>query len=153
VAIRCDNVGRARKAVKIAAPEGRHTMPTLPWRFFDHAEPERHYVALLSYLPLRSGRHVPGFLLHTLRIRAQLRRSRGLLGYSLRAELAAKRFWTLSAWQDEASLQDFVHARHHARTMTALTPHMGATRFIRWTAKGSELPPSWEDALRRWREG
>ncbi|HZU88861.1 MAG TPA: hypothetical protein VE993_06355 [Stellaceae bacterium] len=127
-------------------------MPTLPWRSFAPAAPERRCVVLLTYLPLKGGRHVPGFLLHTARIVAQLRRSGGLLGYSLRAELPAKRFWTLSAWQDEARLRDFVGAEPHARTMTALAPHMGATRFIRWTLAGAELPPRWEDALRRWRE-
>ena len=104
-------------------------------------------------LPLKSGRRIPGFLLHTARIMAQLRKSGGLLGYSLRAELMAKRFWTLSAWEDEASLHGFVRAQPHARTMVALIPHMGATRFIRWTVKGSQLPLDWEDALRRWSEG
>ena len=128
-------------------------MLTLPWRSFARAEPEQPCLVLLTYLPLARHGRIPGFLLHTMRIRAQLRRSRGLIGYSLRAEPMAKRFWTLSAWQDEASLQDFVPAHPHARTMTALTPHMGATRFIRWTLEGSQLPPSWDDALRRWREG
>jgi quinol monooxygenase YgiN len=147
-----NNVDRARKAVKVAAPEERHAMPTRPWRSFEHAAPEQSYVVLLTYLPLTSARCIPRFLLHTARITAQLHRSRGLLGYSLRAEPAAKRFWTLSAWQDEASLQDFVQARPHARTMAALAPHIGATRFIRWTLTGAQLPPRWEEALARWRE-
>jgi hypothetical protein len=33
--------------------------------------------------------------------------------------------------------------------MKKLTPHMGATRFTRWTVKGSELPLLWDDALKR----
>jgi quinol monooxygenase YgiN len=147
-----DNVGRARKAVKIAAPEVRRRMPTSPWRSQAQAEPGRLYVALLSYLPLASSGRIPGFLLHTARIVRQLQGSRGLLGYSLRAELMAKRFWTLSAWQDEASLHDFVDAGPHARAMAALRPHMGVTRFIRWTVEAAQLPLDWEDALSRWRE-
>jgi hypothetical protein len=127
-------------------------MPTLPWRSFKRAEPERRYLCLLSYLPLASGRHLPGFSLHTIRIMAQLRISGGLIGYSLHAQLMARRFWTLSVWEDEASLRDFVRAQPHARTMTALVPHMGKTRFIRWMITGSELPLRWEDALRRWKE-
>ena len=127
-------------------------MPTLPWRSFKVADPDRQYVILLSFLPLRHGWQVPQFLLHTMRITGQLRRSRGLVGYSLRAELWAKRFWTLSAWQDEAALQAFVRARPHSQTMTAMASRMGMTRFIRWAAKGSELPVSWEKAIRRWRE-
>ena len=128
------------------------TMSTQPWRSFKRAEPERRYVCLVSYLPLASGRHVPGLLLYAMRITAQLRKSRGLLGYSLRAQLMTKEFWTLSAWEDEASLRDFVRAQPHGRAMTALAPYMGKTRFIRWTITGSEVPPSWEDALRRWKE-
>lgn len=126
-------------------------MPTLPWRSFARSATEQPCVALLTYLPLNRVGHIPQFLLHTMRIRAQLKKSRGLIGYSLRAELTAKRFWTLSVWQDEASLRDFAYAQPHAGTMTALTPHMGATRFIRWTVAGRELPLRWEDALKRWR--
>lgn len=127
-------------------------MPTLPWRSFERTPPEQPSLVLLTYLPLARRRHTPGFLLHTLRITAQLRRSPGLLGYALRAEPLAGRFWTLSAWRDEESLDAFVRTPPHARTMTALAARMGATRFIRWTLAGAQLPPGWDDALRRWRE-
>jgi quinol monooxygenase YgiN len=126
-------------------------VPTFPWRSFNVPDPERQHVILLSYLPLRHSWQIPQFMLHTARIMGQLRRSKGLLGYSLRAELGAKRFWTLSAWQDEVALQAFVRAQPHVQTMRAMVLRMGATRFIRWTVKGSELPASWEEALRRWR--
>jgi quinol monooxygenase YgiN len=132
-----------------AAEENR--MPTLPWRSFSDAGPDRQYVILLSFLPLRRSWQIPQFLFHTARIADQLRKSSGLLGYSLRAELVAKRFWTLSAWQDETALLAFVRADPHSQTMRALASRMGATRFIRWTAKGSELPPAWDEALKRWR--
>lgn len=124
-------------------------MPTLPWRSFNAAAPDQECVVLLSYLPLRRSWHIPQFLLYTARIAAQLRKSKGLLGYSLRAELGPKRFWTLSAWQHEGALQAFVRAELHSQTMRAMASRMGATRFIRWTVKGSELPTIWEEALKR----
>ena len=46
-------------------------------------------------------------------------------------------------------LRTFVQYPPHARIMTALTPHMGETKFVRWTVKGAQLPLSWEHALRR----
>ena len=104
---------------------------------------------LLSYLPLKHSWQIPQFLLHTARIMDQLRKSSALVGYSLRAELRAKRFWTLSAWQDEAALQMFVQTQPHSHTMRAMVPRMGKTSFTRWTVKGSELPMSWEEALMR----
>ena len=114
-------------------------MTESPWQSHSRAAPERDYVALLSYLPLNSGWSIPRLLLYATRIRRQLRTSAGLVGYSLRARLAAKRFWTLSAWEDETALRAFVAAPPHATVMKALAPHMGATRFTRWTVKGSDL--------------
>ena len=124
-------------------------MAEMPWHSHSGAVPERDYVALLSYLPLRSSWRIPWLLLYNVRIQRQLRASFGLIGYSLRAQLAAKRFWTLSVWEDEAALQRFVAAPPHVAIMKALVPHMGATRFTRWTVKGSDLPPEWNDALKR----
>ena len=80
----------------------------------------------------------------------QLGDARGLVGYSKLGRPWVRRFWTLSAWEDEAALADFIHAGSHARAMTELPPRMGPTRFVRWMLPGSVLPPTWDDALRRW---
>ena len=48
---------------------------------------------------------------------------------------------------------DFVHKVPHGRVMTALAGDMGETRFARWKLKGSEVPPSWGDALKRLEKG
>jgi quinol monooxygenase YgiN len=124
-------------------------MAELPWRSQSPAMPERDYLALLSYLPLASGRHLPLLLLHMTRIRRQLRTSAGLIGYSLRAEFAGMQFWTLSVWEDEAALQAFVMASPHAGAVQAMAPHMGVTRFTRWTVQGADLPLRWDEALAR----
>ena len=125
-------------------------MPATSWKSFGRAEPAQQYLVLLSFLPLKQGWRVPWFLFHTGRIVNQLKRSRGLLGYSLLAQPLARRFWTLSVWEDESALRGFVEAQPHARTIAMMAPHMDTTKFVRWTVKGSEIPPSWDDALRRW---
>ena len=65
----------------------------------------------------------------------------------------SKQFWTLSAWKDEAALHAFVQHPPHVRIMTALTPHMDETKFLRWTVTGPQLPLGWDDALRRFGDG
>jgi len=72
-----------------------------------------------------------------------------VIGYSLNSRLFTGQFWTLSVWEDEAALQAFVHAAPHVETMRAMIPHMGPTRFVRWTVRGADLPVRWDDALRR----
>src|SRR6478672_11779156 len=110
-------------------------MATTPWKSYSTADPEREYAALLSYLPLKRAWRLPWLMLQSIRIQRQLRASRGLIGYSLRAQLAVKRFWTLSTWEDEAALQRFVRAPPHVEIMTALAPHMGKTSFVRLEGK------------------
>src|SRR6266508_6113614 len=56
---------------------------------------------------------MPQFFCCTRRIQTPLKSARGPLGYSLFTHVVAKRFWTLSIWQDEVSLMSFVHKDPH----------------------------------------
>ncbi len=124
-------------------------MPASPWRTFGSPDPNRDFIALLSYLPLKSYWRVPSFFLYTAQVVKQLASAQGLLGFSVLARPLSKRFWTLSAWKDEAALRAFVQHPPHVRLMAALAPHMDETKFVRWTVKGSQLALLWDDALRR----
>ena len=112
-------------------------MPALPWRFFGSTQTDRRYVALLSFLPLKHSWRIRWFLLHTMRIMNQLSKTRGLVGYSFRAQLLAKHFWTLSVWEDEPALTGFVQAQPHAQIMDVMLPHMDETKFVTWSVKRS----------------
>lgn len=92
---------------------------------------------------------MPSFLFYTAQVAKQLASAQGLLGYSVLTRPLSKRFWTLSAWKDDAALRAFVQYPPHVRIMTALIPHMEQTKFLRWIVKGSQLPLGWDDALRR----
>jgi len=110
--------------------------------------PDDNFVAMLTYLRLKSSwRVLPFFLI--VRVVRQLTSARGLIGYSFLARPLSKGFWTLSAWKNEEELQLFVQHPPHAQIMAAMAPYMGEARFVRWTVKGSELPLRWDDALRR----
>ena len=124
-------------------------MSATPWRTFGSPDPNRDFLAVLSYLPLKSYWRLLPFVVYTAQIVKQLAISDGLLGYSLLARPFSKQFWTLSVWDGDGALRGFVQRPPHARIMTALTRHMGKTSFVRWTVKGSQLPLQWDDALRR----
>ena len=123
-------------------------MPAAPWRSFRKAEPGQDYLALLSFLPLKSFWHIPAFLVGAVGVMRQLAAAEGLIAYSLLARPMVKHFWTLSVWQDDAALGAFIRHPPHVRLMISLTPRMGQTKFVRWIVKGSALPLLWDDALR-----
>ncbi len=82
----------------------------------------------------------------------QLAKTPGLIGFTFRAKLFRHRFWTLSAWEDEKALMDFVGKVPHLDTMDTmkvLGPHMGDAAFFRWSVRRDALPLQWDDALRR----
>lgn len=120
-------------------------LPT-PWKSFAAPRADKEYVALLSFLPLKRYGKIPKFARLTMETMSQLAKSRGLIGYSLGAELLRKRFWTLSVWEDHQALRDFVEQIPHSRIMQDLAPHMGKTEFAQWTVRAAEIPIPWPTA-------
>lgn len=120
-------------------------MPALPWTERQPLDPSGEYVAMASRLPLRRYRAVPGFLRDTLRIRRQLAESPGLVGYSLKADLLHKTFWTFSVWEDQASLHAFARADPHRQIVRRLAAHMGQTGFATFTVAGDAVPTTWAE--------
>jgi hypothetical protein len=123
------------------------------WKVLAPVDAGREYVALLSYLPLRSYLKVPLFFRFTYDIYRQLLASSGAVGFSLRAKVLSRQFWTLSVWESDRALMEFVTNVPHEKIMKALVPHMGATGFTRWKIPGSGIPPRWDDAMRRSEKG
>jgi hypothetical protein len=107
------------------------TVPTKPWVTFRRPDPDREYLVLLSELPLKRFRDLGAFLLYTWRIQGQVRHTPGLLSYSLRARLRKRQFWTLSVWEGEAALRQFVIENPHGQVTLALREKMEQTRFVR----------------------
>lgn len=99
-------------------------MPASPWRTFGSLDPNSDFLALLSYLPLKSYSRIFPFFVYASQAMKQLAAANGLLGYSLLARPLSKRFWTLSAWANEEALRAFVQYPPHLRIMAALAPHM-----------------------------
>jgi hypothetical protein len=127
-------------------------MPPLPWRNSQSIEPDTTYVVTVTRLPLASYRYILRIMRATLRIRRELARSDGLVGYALNAQLFRKTFWTMSAWADRDALAGFVRSETHRGAMASLSPHMNGPRIETFTLRGSELPPKWPDAAHQLEE-
>ncbi len=120
-------------------------MPKLPWTSITGVPPETPVTIMGSRLPLQRYRYIPRFLQATLRIRKQLARSEGLVGYALDAQLVRKTFWTVSAWVGKDELRRFDRSDpHHAET-AAIRPTMDPTTFVFWSGTAGDLPVDWRD--------
>ena len=123
--------------------------PPLPWRASALIDPDATYVVTISRLPLRRHSRIPSVLGSTLRIVRELSRSEGLVGYSLKADIVRKTFWTMSVWRSEEALTQFVHSDVHRAAMRELGPHLARPQIETSTTRGANLPPSWPEVQRR----
>ena len=87
------------------------------WRWYSDPDPEQEYLGLVTNLNLKSIWGFPRFEWHTQRVHRQLARSPGLIGYSIRARFPMK-YWTMSAWESNAHLLDFIRTTIHGKAMT-----------------------------------
>src|SRR2546428_12368939 len=115
------------------------------WISFADVEPAREYLALITYLPRKRYWSTFSFIRQSNPVQKQLKGLRGLIGYSLRAQLLGKKAWSVSVWEDERALIEFFGKSPHADTMKNVG--LGAERkFARWTPLGSDIQPHRLDA-------
>jgi len=120
-----------------------------PWKSMAALEPDREYFVLASSIPPLSRSSTRRLFKGASAVRRQLAGTEGLVGFSLSAQPLLKRYATLSVWVDEDALTAFAGTSPHRELMADLSPAMGATKFVRWTIKGSDGRPSWREAKRR----
>jgi hypothetical protein len=76
---------------------------------------------MVNYLPRKNYLYIFTFFRKVQAIRKQLENSRGLIGYGMRAQLLGKKAWTISIWQDEVTLNEFVGKVPHSETMKSVS--------------------------------
>jgi heme-degrading monooxygenase HmoA len=127
-------------------------MPPMPWTTAPAADAELDQVVVMaSVLRLESLRRVPGFLRAAMAIRRQALRADGAVGVALSTALP-RTFFTLSAWRDRDALNAFVRSEPHVGSMRRYRTAMADARFVFWSTRASNLPPSWSEAQRQLRE-
>jgi quinol monooxygenase YgiN len=110
-------------------------------------EPGIDYLVMASHLPLKRISSTVRFFRGVSTVRKQLATADGLVGYTLRAKPLARDYWTLSVWEDERALREFMRTPPHVQLMTSLKPLMGPTKFVTWKISAADGRPTKTDAL------
>jgi quinol monooxygenase YgiN len=101
----------------------------------------------VTRLRLRSVRYLPPFLWHTLRSLLQAKRAPGNLSAKTRRAPDGA-FWTLSAWESEASMRAYRNSAAHKKAMPKLLEWCDEASVGHWEQASGELP-DWREAHRR----
>lgn len=119
----------------------------------------------LTRLRIRSIRFMPSFLLHAIRSRNQVLRAPGFLAGALLPD-KHRTFWTMTAWDSEESMRQFMISGAHKAAMPRLVKWCDEASVTHWTQPDtvasaqtpnprpqtqSQTLPSWSEADQRMR--
>jgi hypothetical protein len=125
-------------------------MPALPWTTTSSPPgPDTECTVLAARLPLRTRRDLPAVLRWTWRIRRQLARTPGLLGYAAAPRIRDNTLWMVSAWTSRGDLARFDRTAPHAAAKRLLRPALRPTTLAVWTCRPDQLPVPWDEVHRR----
>jgi hypothetical protein len=122
-------------------------VPGLPRTTRAEMEPGTGYLVPASHLPLKRICFTVRFFWGVSAVRKQLSTADGLVGDTLRARPLARDYWTLSVWQDDRALREFMRTPPHVQLIASLKPSMGPTKFVTWKISPADGRPSMADAL------
>ena len=105
-------------------------------------------LCVATFLPVRRWRDVISFLSMSSRVEKQLKVTKGLIRYSVRADIIRKHFWTFTVWSSKAEMNSFVTSEPHATSVRKFGDWAGAgAAFVEWISATGSI--DWSEALDR----
>ena len=107
---------------------------------------DRPLVHVAEYLPVKSYGQVLSFMLLSMQVYRNARKSDGYVSGGITAKWWAKKFWTLSVWEDRDAMLDFVHTQPHANAAARLYEFAApGACYVEWVGPGpADWGESWE---------
>lgn len=106
-------------------------------------------VVSVTRFRVRKLRYLPLFMFHASRAISQARKAEGYVAGAVGRD-ADFAFWTMTVWQCEKSMVDYVASGAHRNAMPHLRDWGIEASALRWTQEGSVLP-AWSEAEHRMR--
>lgn len=124
-----------------------HCSYTAPFRRVESISQDARVILTLSAVEHQKGQR-KSFFDDTKRVLANLPNHAGLVGYSYRFQLLGNKAWTMTAWKDEASRNQFSQSPVHLSAVRNSPITAQNMRFMSVTVLASSLPMSWDEAIR-----
>jgi heme-degrading monooxygenase HmoA len=104
-------------------------------------------IVVVTRLRLRDGTLFDEFFAAAVAVDEQAKASAGNQGTDVLADVNSV-FWTLTAWQDRASMRAYVETEPHLSTMHHLDEWCDEATFVDWEQDSADLP-DWQTAHAR----
>jgi Domain of unknown function (DUF3291) len=103
---------------------------------------------IATFLPVRRWRDVPPFIMLSLRVSRQAKKSAGYIAHALKADLPKRQFWTLSVWENRQAASHFVKSEPHSTAVKKFKAWADdSAAFVEWSKEGESI--DWREAMER----
>jgi hypothetical protein len=126
-------------------------MLSSPWIASAPAQRDREYFATAEMITLKSFLAIPDFLYGRGLLESQLKSATGLQGHSTHTDSAGMRFCIIMVWESEEAFNDFAGSGAYLGLIEVLESRIARGMSARWTVKGSNVPPTLNDASQRFK--
>jgi heme-degrading monooxygenase HmoA len=89
----------------------------IPWRYRAGRTGPRPALLVATCLRLSDWRAFPAFVRHSSAVIEEMRGLPGFVGYALKTYPFRREFLTLSGWESESAMRDFVRCQAHRAAM------------------------------------
>lgn len=121
---------------------------TAPWRQVATSSATGKAMVVVTAVEIKWGQRT-AFFQYTKQVLASMNSHEGLLGYSFRFQLVGNRAWTMTAWQDQASLGKFVRSTAHQTAVDEGSRTTDRMKFHTLELPVDSLPLPWAEAVQR----
>lgn len=101
----------------------------------------------VTRLRIRSWRFMPGFMLKAFQTSRQASAAPGNLAVRVLRD-SANTFWTVTVWDNESSMRNYMLSGAHGRVMKRLLDWCDEAAVVHWTQETADAP-TWPEAYRR----
>lgn len=117
-----------------------------PWTTVQPIDDRRDYVLVVTELVPRTVRSTGALFRGARAASAQIAAAPGIVGFATSAKPLAKRYETISLWEDEAAVDAFARSGDHHRLVADLAPALASTATARSRRPGAAGRPRWSEA-------
>ena len=114
---------------------------------FSSVSPDKQVVVGITHVTVKQESDLRDqFWDNTFNVVDSLSNYQGYLGHKLRKDIMGNEGWTMTVWEEEPQMLEFVSGSDHTRAIGKSIAAVEKARFVRATVAFSEIPLSWEKA-------
>jgi heme-degrading monooxygenase HmoA len=111
-------------------------------------DPNQKVILVITHAKLDKTKNTSLFWRNVDTVKKDILEKPGFIGFSIRRKLFGDEVWTMSAWEDETSLENFIYTHSHEKAIEQSSDTLELNHSVRIELPRKMIPIPWEEAER-----